>query len=57
MPRNTVAPSASTVTFPSDTEIELVRSFAAPRELVWRAFTDPALLPKWNGLPEFPMTT
>ena len=49
MPRNAAAPSASTLTLPSDTEIVLVRSFAAPRELVWRAFTDPKLLPKWNG--------
>ena len=56
MPRHTVAPSASTLTLPSDTEILIERSFAAPRELVWRAFTDPTLLPKWNGLPAFPMT-
>jgi uncharacterized protein YndB with AHSA1/START domain len=44
-----VAPAASTLTLPSDTEIVLTRSFAAPRELVWRAFTDPTLIPKWNG--------
>ena len=56
MPRNTVAPSASTLTLLSDTEIMLVRSFAAPRELVWRAFTDPKLLPKWNGPAEAQMT-
>lgn len=56
MPRNTVAPPSSTMTLPSDTEIMLVRSFAAPRELVWRAFTDPTLLPKWSGLPAYPMT-
>ena len=56
MPHKTVAPPTSTLTLPSDTEIEIVRSFAAPRELVWRAFTEPALLLKWNGLPEFPMT-
>lgn len=56
MPRPTVAPPASTMTLPSDTEIQLERSFAAPRELVWRAFTDPALLPRWMGLPGFPMT-
>ena len=48
-PRNTVAPSPSTLSLPSDTEIVLVRSFAAPRELVWKAFTDPKLLPKWYG--------
>lgn len=56
MRRNTMAPSASTVTLPSDTEIEIVRSFAAPRELVWRAFTDPALLPRWSAPAEHPMT-
>ncbi|HLE96794.1 MAG TPA: SRPBCC domain-containing protein [Candidatus Thermoplasmatota archaeon] len=39
----------STLTLPSDTEFEIVRSFAAPRELVWRAFTDPTLLRKWSG--------
>lgn len=51
-----MAPPASTLTLPSDTEILLERSFAAPRELVWRAFTDPTLLQKWNGLPQYPMT-
>ena len=56
MPRNTVAPTASTLTIPSDTEIQLVRAFAAPRDLVWRAFTDPKLLPKWYGPGEPPMT-
>ncbi|MCY4451007.1 MAG: SRPBCC domain-containing protein [Immundisolibacterales bacterium] len=27
----------------------LEREFAAPRELVWRAWTDPVLLPRWYG--------
>ena len=27
----------------------LERIFAAPRELVWRAWTDPNLLPRWYG--------
>ncbi len=56
MPRIPAAPTASTLTLPSDTEIGLVRSFAARRELVWRAFTDPKLLPKWYGPIEPPMT-
>jgi uncharacterized protein YndB with AHSA1/START domain len=56
MPRNAVAPSASTLTLPSDTEVQIVRSFAAPRDLVWRAFTDPKLLPKWCGPAGNPMT-
>jgi uncharacterized protein YndB with AHSA1/START domain len=33
----------------SDREIVLSRVFAAPRELVWRAFTDPARLAHWWG--------
>lgn len=56
MPRNTVAPTASTLRLPSDTEIELVRSFAAPRELVWRAWTDAKLLPKWMGHAAYKLT-
>ena len=56
MPGNTVAPTASTLTLPSDTEIVIVRSFAARREHVWRAFTDPNLIPKWYGLEAHPMT-
>ena len=56
MPRNAVAPSASILTLPSATEIQLVRTFAAPRDLVWRAFTDPKLLPQWYGPTEPPMT-
>jgi uncharacterized protein YndB with AHSA1/START domain len=33
----------------SDTEITMQRSFKAPRELVYRAMTDPDLIPKWWG--------
>jgi len=46
----------STLTLPSETEILIERSFRAPRELVWRAFTDPSLVPKWMGPAEYPMT-
>jgi uncharacterized protein YndB with AHSA1/START domain len=46
----------STLTLPSDTEILIERSFRAPRALVWRAFTDPALVPRWMGPAESPMT-
>jgi uncharacterized protein YndB with AHSA1/START domain len=35
------------VTTPSDTEILVTREFAAPRQLVWRAFTEPELIAKW----------
>ena len=27
----------------------LERTFAAPRELVWKTWTDPRLLPRWYG--------
>ena len=40
-------PDSSTGT--SDREIVLSRVFAAPRELVWQAFTDPARLAHWWG--------
>ena len=42
-PRN----NASTVTLPSDREILMERVFDAPRELVFRAYTEPAHIPKW----------
>ena len=37
------------VTLPSDTEIVMSRAFDAPRELVFRAMYDPALIPQWWG--------
>ena len=41
--------SASTLTLPSDREIVMERVFDAPRELVFKAYTDPNLIPKWWG--------
>jgi len=35
------------VTLPSDTEVQVTRSFRAPRALVYRAYTEPALLQRW----------
>lgn len=35
------------VTLPSDAEVSVARSFTAPRELVYRAYTTPALLQRW----------
>jgi uncharacterized protein YndB with AHSA1/START domain len=35
------------VTMPSDREVQVVRSFKAPRALVYRAYTDPALVKQW----------
>ncbi len=37
------------VSTPSDKEIVLTRSFNAPRELVFKAMTDPDAIPKWWG--------
>lgn len=34
---------------PGTYEIVITREFNAPREKVWKAFTDPALVPKWWG--------
>lgn len=38
------------VTTPSDREIAMTRVFDAPRELVWEAYTTPALLKRWLGV-------
>jgi uncharacterized protein YndB with AHSA1/START domain len=35
------------VTLPSDTKILITREFAAPRHLVYRAFTEPELIKRW----------
>lgn len=34
-------------------EITITREFAAPRELVWKAWTDPDLLARWQGPKSF----
>jgi len=39
----------STLTLPSDREIAMERVFDAPRKLVFEAFTEPAIIPKWWG--------
>ncbi len=39
----------ATVTTPTDRSIYIERVFNAPRERVWRAFTDPALVARWWG--------
>jgi uncharacterized protein YndB with AHSA1/START domain len=38
------------VSTPSDREIDLVRSFDAPRRLVFEAYTKPELLKRWLGV-------
>jgi uncharacterized protein YndB with AHSA1/START domain len=35
------------VTLPSDREVKVTRSFRAPRELVYKAYTDPQLVRRW----------
>ncbi len=39
----------ATLTKPSDREIRVERIFNAPRDRVWQAFTDPALVAQWWG--------
>ena len=48
---NTAAtsPAASTLSLPTEREIRIERVFDAPRELVWRAHTEPELVRQWWG--------
>lgn len=46
---STTSSSTTTLTMPSDREIVMTRVFDAPRELVFRAHTDPTLIPQWWG--------
>lgn len=39
----------ATVTLPSDTEIKVTREFAAPKDLVYKAWTTPELIKRWWG--------
>jgi uncharacterized protein YndB with AHSA1/START domain len=39
--------ATASVTLPTDEQILITREFDAPRELVWRAYTDPDLVRKW----------
>jgi uncharacterized protein YndB with AHSA1/START domain len=41
--------AGSILTTPSDREIHIERVFDAPRDLVWRAFTEPELIAQWWG--------
>ncbi|MFL5909648.1 MAG: SRPBCC family protein [Gaiellaceae bacterium] len=45
----TAAQKTATVTTPSDREIKVERVFDAPRDSVFAAWTDPALIPEWWG--------
>lgn len=48
--------STLTLTTSSDREIVMTRVFDAPRELVFKAFTDPNLIPQWWGPKRFTTT-
>jgi uncharacterized protein YndB with AHSA1/START domain len=41
--------STAKVTTPGDREVRIERIFNAPRDRVWRAFTDPKLVTQWWG--------
>jgi uncharacterized protein YndB with AHSA1/START domain len=55
MNRMTESKNPATFLFPSDREIDMTRVIDAPRELVFRAYTNPDLIPQWWG-PEHLMT-
>ncbi len=42
-------PRTLTITTPSEREVQFERVFNAPRDVVWRAFTDPSLISQWWG--------
>jgi uncharacterized protein YndB with AHSA1/START domain len=44
-----IADKTATITTPSEREIRIERIFNAPRERVWKAMTDPALITEWWG--------
>jgi uncharacterized protein YndB with AHSA1/START domain len=47
---------ALTLTTRSDTEVVVTRSFDAPRELVWKAYTEPEHITQWMlGPPDWTM--
>jgi uncharacterized protein YndB with AHSA1/START domain len=46
----TKSKSAYQITLPSDRQIVMTRVFNAPRELVFKAHVDPALISQWWGL-------
>jgi uncharacterized protein YndB with AHSA1/START domain len=39
---------------PATHELRITRTFNAPRELVWRAWTDPEMAKQWSGPKQFP---
>src|SRR3989449_10417530 len=47
--RNTNMPARSKFVRKSERELVTTHTFDAPRELVWKAWTDPKLIPRWWG--------
>ena len=43
----TTSSGKTVFTMPSDTEVVATRTFEAPREMLWEAFTNPEHIPKW----------
>ncbi|MGZ7129710.1 MAG: SRPBCC family protein [Halobacteriota archaeon] len=41
---------------PGKREVVITQVFNAPRELVWKALTDPELMPQWGGPKEYTIT-
>ncbi|MBA2380640.1 MAG: SRPBCC family protein [Chloroflexi bacterium] len=41
--------TATTTVYSEGGDLVMKRTFDAPRELVWKAFTDPDLIPRWWG--------
>ncbi len=44
------------ITTPTDREIDVTWTVDAPRETVWKAYTDPNLIPKWYGPSRYTIT-
>lgn len=48
-------PQPAVVTFPTDCDVRVVRTFSAPRQLVWDAHTKPELVKRWQGFEDWDM--
>src|SRR5271167_3995697 len=46
---NTTSKGTAVVTLPTDTQIQIVREFVAPKHLVYKAWTTPELIERWWG--------
>ncbi len=48
--KETPAKAALQITTPSDREVAMIRTFAAPKQLVFEAWTRPELIRRWLGI-------